>query len=209
MLFNMLPSVILAVLSVTGALAASSTGCGKTPTLKSGNQANIQVNGKSRQWLLRLPANCDNTKPYRLVFGLHWRDGSYSDVDNGKFYGMQPLSNNSAIFVAPNGLNKGWANSGGEDITFIKSLISLVEADLCVDQNLRYSAGWSYGAAMSCELSLWTAYPCPADIKTKTRFSSLLPWRPDPRHWRAFRRSTKRMCRRHNACSLLRPAWCQ
>jgi poly(3-hydroxybutyrate) depolymerase len=153
MIWMRLTSLALAVASATVVLAASSSGCGKTPTLKTGNQANIQVNGKSRQWILHIPTNYDSKKPYRLIFGLHWRDGKYTDVESGKFYNLEPLSSGSAIFIAPNGLNSGWANSGGEDITFLKTLLSLVEDDLCVDQTLRYSVGWSYGGAMSCKFS--------------------------------------------------------
>jgi len=145
--------LVLTAVAATAVLATSSSGCGKTPTLKTGNQANIQVNGKSRQWILHLPTNYDNKRPYRLIFGLHWLNGQYTDVVSGKFYNLEPLSNNSAIFVAPNGLNSGWANNNGDDITFIKSVLSLVEGDLCVDQALRYSVGWSYGGAMSCKFS--------------------------------------------------------
>lgn len=153
MIWKRLASLALVIVAATGVLAASSSGCGKSPSLKTGNQANVQVNGKSRQWILHLPANYDKNRPYRLIFGLHWRDGHYTDVESGHFYNLEPLSNNSAIFIAPNGLNSGWANNGGEDITFLKSLITLVENDLCVDQKLRYSVGWSYGGAMSCKFS--------------------------------------------------------
>jgi poly(3-hydroxybutyrate) depolymerase len=153
MFWNSLALLALTAVAATAVLATSSSGCGKTPTLKTGNQANIQVNGKSRQWILHLPTNYDNKRPYRLIFGLHWRNGQYTDVVSGKFYNLEPLSNNSAIFIAPNGLNSGWANSNGEDITFIKSILSLVEGDLCVDQTLRYSVGWSYGGAMSCKFN--------------------------------------------------------
>lgn len=149
----MLAFLSLALAAATGALATQSAGCGKTPTLQSGAQANINVAGQSRQWILRIPSNYNNTQPYRLIFGLHWRDGHYTDVDSGGYYGLQSLSNNSAIFVAPNGLNAGWANTNGNDITFIKDLMTLIENDLCVDQSLRYSVGWSYGGAMSCKSS--------------------------------------------------------
>ena len=46
---------------------------------------------------------------------------------------MQEQSNNSAILVAPQGIGNGWANSGGEDVTFVDDMIRLIEDDLCVD----------------------------------------------------------------------------
>jgi poly(3-hydroxybutyrate) depolymerase len=153
--FSMLSKTLtffsLALAAATGVLATQSAGCGKTPSLRSGMQSNINVAGQSRQWILRIPSNYNNTHPYRLIFGLHWLNGHYTDVDSGGFYGLQPLSNNSAIFIAPDGLNTGWANTNGNDITFIGNLMTLVENDLCVDQSLRFSTGWSYGGAMSCK----------------------------------------------------------
>ena len=58
-------------------LAANSAGCGKANTLKSGEQTALTVNGKSRKWILRLPANYDKSHPYKLIFGLHWLNADY------------------------------------------------------------------------------------------------------------------------------------
>jgi len=67
---------------------------------------------------------------------------------NQDYYGLRRLANESAIFIAPQGLNNGWANSGGEDITFIDSLVSTAQNGLCVDTAQIFSTGFSYGAAM-------------------------------------------------------------
>ncbi|MCE6998329.1 cellulose binding domain-containing protein [Saccharothrix sp. S26] len=141
-----------------GALA-SSAGCGKAPTLRSGTHT-IQSGGKSRSFILRVPDGYDNARPYRLIFGFHWRGGTMNDVSSGgtsgtawSYYGMQEQSNNSAILVAPQGLGNGWANSGGEDVTFTDDMIRLIEADLCVDTALRFAMGFSYGGGMSYALA--------------------------------------------------------
>ncbi|MBB6550389.1 lectin [Nonomuraea rubra] len=63
------------------------------------------------------------------------------------------MSNNTAIFVAPQGLNNGWANSGGEDVTFVDDVIRRIEADLCVDTAQRFALGFSYGGGMSYALA--------------------------------------------------------
>lgn len=80
-----------------------------------------------------------------------------NDVVNGNsvapWYGLDTLSEGSAIFVAPNGLDAGWANTGGQDITFVDSIIEQVEADLCVDQSQRFATGFSYGAGMSYSIA--------------------------------------------------------
>ncbi|KAH7380608.1 hypothetical protein BKA66DRAFT_419786 [Pyrenochaeta sp. MPI-SDFR-AT-0127] len=133
---------------------AGTAGCGKTVTLTSGTKS-ITVNGKQRRWILRIPQNYNNTQPYRFIFGLHWLSGDMTSVDGGNapYYGLQTLAQNSTIFVSPDGLNKGWANQGGEDIAFLDTIRKQVEDDLCVDEKLRFSLGFSYGGAMSYSLA--------------------------------------------------------
>ncbi|MER5642957.1 lectin [Streptosporangium sp. NPDC002524] len=141
-----------------GALAPTA-GCGRTPTLASGTHT-IQSGGKSRSFILRTPDNYNNTTPYRLIFGFHWRGGTAADVDSGgtsgypwSFYGLRQMSNNGAIFVAPQGIGNGWANSGNEDVTLVDDLIGRIEADLCVDTSQRFALGFSYGGGMSYSLA--------------------------------------------------------
>jgi poly(3-hydroxybutyrate) depolymerase len=141
-------------------VAAASPGCGKAPALTSGTRT-IQSNGKNRSYILRIPAGYDRNRQYRLVFGLHWLGGTATDVDTGRtvqtgvwaYYGLQRLANNSTIFVAPQGLNNGWANAGGEDVTLVDNIIRQIENDLCVNTALRFAVGFSYGGAMSYSLA--------------------------------------------------------
>ncbi|MEJ2854212.1 MULTISPECIES: ricin-type beta-trefoil lectin domain protein [unclassified Saccharothrix] len=145
----------------TGTLAAS-PGCGKSPTLTSGTHT-IQSSGQNRTFILRIPANYDNTRQYRLVFGFHWYGGTANDVDSGgtdgynwSYYGLRRLAdsaNNGTIFVAPQGNGNGWANPGGQDVTFVDDMIRRVENDLCVDTAQRFALGFSYGGAMSYSLA--------------------------------------------------------
>lgn len=131
---------------------AQSSGCGNAPSLSTGVQ---DIDG--RQYQLLIPEGYNNSNPYHLVFGLHWLGGSMDDVANGNgiepWYGLETRAAGSAIFVAPNGLNNGWANVGGQDVAFIDSIIEQVEADLCVDQSSRFSTGFSYGGGMSYALA--------------------------------------------------------
>ena len=78
------------LLLLTPLISAATAGCGKTPTLTSGSKT-ITVNNKSRRWILRLPSGYDKSKPYRLIFGVHWRDADYQAVDGGSapYYGLQ------------------------------------------------------------------------------------------------------------------------
>ncbi|MGH3637302.1 MAG: hypothetical protein ACRDTS_25095, partial [Mycobacterium sp.] len=112
--------------------AAATTGCGKASTLASGTHS-IQSSGQTRSYILRVPANYDVSHPYRLVFGFHWVGGTANDVDSGgtdgynwSYYGLRRLADaagNGTIFVAPQGINNGWANSGGQDVTFVDDML--------------------------------------------------------------------------------------
>ncbi|WP_051773196.1 ricin-type beta-trefoil lectin domain protein [Saccharothrix sp. NRRL B-16314] len=138
---------------------AATPGCGKAPTLRSGTHT-IQSGGKTRSFILSVPDNYDNTYQHRLVFGFHWLGGTMDQVASGgsdgdvyAHYGLRRLANNTAIFVAPQGLNNGWGNSGGEDVTFVDAMIKRIEDDLCVDTAQRFALGFSYGGAMSFSLA--------------------------------------------------------
>ncbi|KAL8344057.1 hypothetical protein RB601_004532 [Gaeumannomyces tritici] len=148
----------LACLDLASALKPS-PGCGKINTLKAGNNS-ITVAGagsNGRRWyLLNLPAGYDNKHPYRLIFTLHALGGSADQVVAGTggylpWYGFPRLVNDTtgAIYVAPNGLDRGWANTGNRDVTLVSAVVDQVKADLCVDEDLLFSAGFSYGASMS------------------------------------------------------------
>jgi poly(3-hydroxybutyrate) depolymerase len=134
--------------------ASPSSGCGQTP-FSSGTKS-VTVNGKNRQFIVRVPNNYDKSKPYKLIFAFHWVGGTMQDVSSGgtdkelwSYYGMQRNAGETAILVAPQGLNNGWANSGGEDIQFVDAMVRYIEAALCVDQRQRFSIGFSYGGAMT------------------------------------------------------------
>ena len=132
-----------------------SPGCGKPTTFSAGNYT-ATVNGKQRWYLVKLPDNYNKTHPYRLIFTFHGLADNGATVANGEkaylpYFGLPPLANDDvgAIFISPTGLNAGWANTGGEDITFVDEMVKAVEDSLCVDQDLRFSTGFSYGGAMS------------------------------------------------------------
>src|SRR3954451_611327 len=88
------------------AVAALSSGCGSAPTITSGVKT-ITVGGTQRQFTIRVPQNYQNNQGYKLIYGLHWVGGRMDQVANGgdtgsknwKYYGMQVLANETAIFV--------------------------------------------------------------------------------------------------------------
>ncbi|WP_030437772.1 cellulose binding domain-containing protein [Actinoplanes subtropicus] len=141
-------AVALAVVTAAPADAAVTAGCGKAPTLTSGTHT-ISSGGQSRSYILRVPDGYDRNHPYKLIFAFHWLNGTAGNVASAGYYGLQQLSANSAILIAPQGIDNGWANTGGRDLTLVDNLTALIEGDLCVDTSQLFALGWSYGGSMS------------------------------------------------------------
>jgi poly(3-hydroxybutyrate) depolymerase len=135
---------------------AQTAGCGKTPKLTSSVKSTT-INGKNREYTLKIPDNYDKNRRYKFIFTLHWLGGTMNSVVKGQmvqpWFGLDRLANGSAIFVAPQGLNNAWPNSGGEDVAFMDDILKTIEADLCINEKQRFSTGFSYGAGMSFSLA--------------------------------------------------------
>ncbi|MES2673854.1 MAG: cellulose binding domain-containing protein [Pseudomonadota bacterium] len=134
----------------------ASEGCGKARTLQNG-RINLNVNNVNRSYILRVPDNYNNQNPYRLIIGYHWRGGDAAQVANGgngsatetPHYGLWNLAQNSTIFIAPEGIDQGWANTGGRDLALTDAILSQVQSNLCIDKSRIFANGFSYGAGMS------------------------------------------------------------
>lgn len=131
-----------------------SMGCGTPQTIQNG-RINLNVAGSNRSYILRVPENYNNQMPYRLVMAYHWGDGEASQVANGAgstedpFYGLWDLAEDSTIFVAPEGITRGWANTGGRDLALTDTILADLKADLCIDTSRIFALGFSFGASMS------------------------------------------------------------
>ncbi|PKK44110.1 hypothetical protein CI102_14789 [Trichoderma harzianum] len=134
-------ALIFLAASVQEAVASLSSGCGKAVGTSSGTKS-MTVNGKTRQYILQLPANYNASSGYKLIFGYHWRDGTMNNVAPG-YYGLRDLARETAIF----------ANSRGEDLIFTDQMVDYITSNACVDKDQIFSTGWSYGGAMTFELA--------------------------------------------------------
>lgn len=132
--------------------AAATAGCGRPAGLATGTHT-ITSGGQSRTFRLDVPSGYDPNRAYRLVVGLHWWHGTASDVVNQGFYGLKPLAGTSTVFVAPQGIDNAWPNSGGRDVQFIDDVLRTLEAALCIDTTQRFATGFSYGGGMSNALA--------------------------------------------------------
>jgi poly(3-hydroxybutyrate) depolymerase len=147
-----------------GAQGSGSPGCGAAEPLESG-RFRIDINGTEREYVLDVPSSYDTNHPYRLIFAWHWVDVTANDVVSGEpgpygglgpYYGLKALANETAIFVAPEGVDSGWLNENDVDIAFLRGMLERFNSNLCIDQGRIFSTGFSYGAMMSvavgCEM---------------------------------------------------------
>lgn len=142
-----------------------SAGCGKAWARANKSTVTMQSAGLERKYILWLPEKYDNKHPYRLVLAYHWYTGSAQQVvdcqtesircytTQSPFFGLWELADDSTIFVAPDGLEAGWANTNGRDLAFTDDLLAKLEDELCIDEARVFANGFSYGGAMSATLA--------------------------------------------------------
>jgi polyhydroxybutyrate depolymerase len=156
----------------TGDAGGVSPGCGAGKSTSScgksgGTKCTLTSNSKTREYYLILPANYNPSKPYPVVIELH---GMIATAEMAlSWFKDIPTNMPEAIYIAPQGLKHaetgggangqevtGWANVNGEDIQFMKDLLSTAGKDYCVDSQRAFAVGFSYGAmfsyAIGCEL---------------------------------------------------------
>jgi poly(3-hydroxybutyrate) depolymerase len=137
--------------------ATASSGCGKAAPAS--DRYSMDVSGTMREYILNVPSNYDPSKPYRLVFAWHPLGGSAQQTagnGNGGYYGLQGASQGQAILVSGEGLgqnggtgNRGWWNSGGGDIAFLRAMLDRFKAEMCIDEGRIFHTGFSFGGMMS------------------------------------------------------------
>lgn len=132
-----------------------SKGCGKPNSLK--QIFKYKSAGIEHEVRLNVPSDYDNTKPYRLIFGMHCMGGSAKNtVENEHYYRLIDIdTEHTSIFVAPHGYTDGapWRVSDNKDHTFIGELITYLEDNLCIDTTRVFSTGFSFGAMFTNSLA--------------------------------------------------------
>ena len=118
----------------------------------------IVVGGVSRDYWVHVPASYDATRPTALVLVFHGGGGEARGM--ARLSGMDDVSDRHGfIAVYPQGLNRQWkdgrtdALSSLDDVAFISSLISALEARYRIDPKRIYSTGISNGAFFSFRLA--------------------------------------------------------
>ena len=138
-----------------GSGEAKSKGCGQMRTLQNGKRM-VMSDGMQRTYALRVPADYDNTRPYRLILGFHGAGNSSNDVavendPERSYFGLLNLSEGSTIFAAPDATGGIWKPD--IDIKMVEDLLTQLGDDLCIDTSRIVAEGFSHGGAMTWTLA--------------------------------------------------------
>jgi poly(3-hydroxybutyrate) depolymerase len=129
-----------------------SAGCGKTRTLENGTIP-IMFNGSARNYILRVPDDYDNNRPYRLVFAFAESGASAMSVASRNYFTFATLdSENDTIFAAPDAAN-GAGSWSASDVELTDDILAQLEGELCIDKTRIFATGFSFGGAMSLALA--------------------------------------------------------
>jgi poly(3-hydroxybutyrate) depolymerase len=153
---------------VTSITTGGSSVMGGLPTSV---KTTIMSGGMKREFIIDIPADYNPMHPYRLVFSWHQaygsatgnangqhpaNDGDNFDAQNYAFFGLHreaTAAKEPVIFVAPQGIGDfPWDFTRG--VALFDDLLTLVDENLCIDDNRVFSTGFGYGAMMSYALSI-------------------------------------------------------
>jgi polyhydroxybutyrate depolymerase len=153
--------------TLTAAASTSKTGCAISPPRNA--TLSVTVNGFKRTILVHRPKG-EYATPLPLVLNLH---GSGSTaLEQEEFTGMNKTANADNLIVAypqaliPDGSGFDWNVPGvplvggravpsgaANDVSFLTSLVGILEAKYCIDQQRVYATGFSGGAREVSELA--------------------------------------------------------
>ena len=105
----------------------------------------LKRGGTQRSYMLRVPADYDSSRPYRLMLGFHGAGGKGSDIAPS-YFGLWELSQGSTIFAAPDAVGGLW--KADTDTAMVSDLLAQLKGDLCIDTSHIEIEGFSQGGAM-------------------------------------------------------------
>lgn len=120
-------------------------------TNKINNTGKIIVNGTERSYILKLPTNFKTKTPYSLIFGIHGRTNSNTEVASYMWMERYP---EGAIAVYPAGLGNGpytWHQE--ENIDFFDALVQYFSENYCIKKDEIFVVWHSLGGYFTYKLA--------------------------------------------------------
>jgi polyhydroxybutyrate depolymerase len=145
-----------------GSSTGAPNGC-EAPPMAPGEYTNLEldVDGRTRNYTVFVPASYDGSTPTSLVFNFH---GFSSNAAQQVFFSdfNVEAEERGVVVVYPNGVGSSW-NAGGccgdaqteavDDVAFVRALLDEVSATLCIDHARVYATGMSNGGFFSHRLA--------------------------------------------------------
>ncbi|RYZ52558.1 MAG: hypothetical protein EOP07_19400 [Proteobacteria bacterium] len=117
-----------------------SPGCNKAPSQEFGKYVKKNVTGMNRVYQLRLPANYDKAKPYRLLMIGHGCGGTDAP------FKLESVAKDQAIIVAMKSLESCFVYEMKAEGPYFDEVLKEVSNEACVDTNRVFVAGFSSGS---------------------------------------------------------------
>jgi poly(3-hydroxybutyrate) depolymerase len=124
----------------------------------------ITSNNASREFIIDIPADYKNDKPYRLFYTSHWIGSSDTAVATGEvsnggfenwgFYGLRRMANaanDPAIFAAPSSVGSTWSET--DNTHLFDDIVKKISEALCIDTSRVFATGFSFGGMITYSLS--------------------------------------------------------
>lgn len=139
----------------SGTDTSDSPACGEAPPFTGFMAQTIEVAGQARTYGLTVPADYDPNHAYPLVFAWHGLGGSGAVARI--YFKIEEAAAGQAIVVYPDALplpelggQTGWdLGADGRDVALFDAILADVSTRLCVDESRVFSAGHSFGGAIS------------------------------------------------------------
>lgn len=182
--------------STAGGSAAQICPGGKAAPTGGNRRATLQHGGRSRSYILHVPAGLSVGTPLPLVFDLHGASGSGSSQQSQS--GWDSIADRAGfLMIYPDGIDGYWnvddtccGTAGSQkidDVGFLKEIIGQLSNELCVDARRIYVTGFSNGGGLAHRIGCDAANviaaiaPIATDLRTKpcnaTRPISMMEFR--------------------------------
>jgi len=145
------------------------SGCSK-PASPGSTTITVTTQGRSRLAIVHVPSGYSGMTQVPLVLNMHGSGATAADQE--AFSGMDATADRSGFLVAypqaliPDGTGFDWNVPGvpltggrsvpagsADDVSFLTTLVSTMEAHYCVDPSRVYATGFSGGARMTSQLA--------------------------------------------------------
>ncbi|MBN1652304.1 MAG: hypothetical protein JXA30_00860 [Deltaproteobacteria bacterium] len=125
------------------------------------NRATLQHGGRSRNYVVYVPASVIPGNPVPLVLDFHGNGSNSAQEESGSGW-RQKADAEGFIVVYPDGVGNGWnvGNCCGQalaenvdDVGFARAMIAAVSESACIDSKRVYATGISNGAGLAHRLA--------------------------------------------------------